>query len=277
MRKIGVGDLNVFEKRLKEEEKSSSSIGKYLRDLRAFVLYLEGRAFEKSDVLEYKKSLCEKYAVASVNSILSSLNCFFKMQHWDEMTVKTLKVQREIFLSNEKELSKGEYECLLRAARKNKRLFYLMQTICTTGIRVSELQFITVEALRCGRTEIHGKGKIRTVFLPRSLCEALKKYARDKKIKGGAVFVTKNGKPLDRSNIWSEMKRLCKEAGVSEKKVFPHNLRHLFARTYYTKERDIVRLADILGHANINTTRIYTMESGEIHCRQIQRLGLFRC
>ena len=168
---------------------------------------------------------------------------------------------------------------LLQAAmrRKNKRLYLLMQTICSTGIRVSEVRCITVEAVGRGIAEIHCKGKRRRVFLPRQLCQMLKQYIKEKTIKSGAVFVTKNGNPLDRSNIWSDMKRLCKEAKVSEKKVFPHNLRHLFARTYYTLQKDIVRLADILGHSSVNTTRIYTMETGEIHRRQIQRLGLLRC
>ncbi len=277
MRSITCKDLNEFQKYLEQEEKSGLTIEKYLRDLRAFLMFLDGRSFEKSDVLEYKKALCVKYAVGSVNSILSSLNCFFKFFNWNEMLVKTIKIQREMFFSEEKELTKAEYERLLFVAGENTRLFFLMQTICSTGIRVSELQFVTVEALKKGRAEILGKGKIRTVFLPNKLCVALKKYAKNKKIKSGSVFVTKSGNPLDRSNIWSEMKRLCKDAGISEKKVYPHNLRHLFARTYYTKQRDIVRLADILGHANINTTRIYTMESGAIHCKQIQNLGLFRC
>ena len=161
--------------------------------------------------------------------------------------------------------------------KKNERLYFLMQTICSTGIRVSEVRHITVEAIRCGVAEINCKGKRRRVFLPTQLCGMLKRYAKEQKIKSGSVFITKNGKPLDRSNIWNDMKKLCKAAKVPEKKVFPHNLRHLFARTYYSLQKDVVRLADILGHSSVNTTRIYTMESGEIHRRQIQRLGLLRC
>ena len=152
-----------------------------------------------------------------------------------------------------------------------------MQTICSTGIRISELSYVTVEAINKGRADINCKGKRRTVFFPKQLCQMLKQYIRAREIKSGAVFITKNGAPLDRSNIWTSMKKLCIEANVSEQKVFPHNLRHLFARTYYTQQKDIVRLADILGHSSVNTTRIYTMESGETHRKQIQRLGLLLC
>jgi len=178
-----------------------------------------------------------------------------------------------------RKLTKAEYERLLTAAKSkhNERLYLLMQTICSTGIRVSELRFITVEAVDRGIAEINCKGKRRQVFLPKELRKMLSQYLRSQKRKSGAVFVTKNGNPLDRSNIWSDMKKLCKSAGVSEKKVFPHNLRHLFARTFYSLQKDVVRLADILGHSSINTTRIYTMETGAVHRRQIERLGLLRC
>jgi site-specific recombinase XerD len=198
---------------------------------------------------------------------------------WYDLRVKNLKIQKQIFASTDKELTKAEYDRLLQAAKqkKNERLYLLMQTICSTGIRVSEVQYITVEAIARGVAEINCKGKRRQVFLPKQLCQILKQYIKEQKRKSGAVFVTKSGNPLDRSNIWSDMKKLCKAANVSEKKVFPHNLRHLFARTYYSLQKDIVRLADILGHSNVNTTRIYTMESGEIHRRQIQKLGLLRC
>ena len=223
--------------------------------------------------------LTERYSVASVNSILSSLNSFFNYLEWYELRVKTIKVQKQIFASTEKELTKAEYERLLTAAKSkhNERLYLLMQTICSSGIRVSELRFITVESLQKEYAEVNNKGKRRIVYLPRDLCKILKTYCKSQNRTSGIVFLTKNGKPLDRSNIWSDMKKLCKEANVSEKKVFPHNLRHLFARTYYSLQKDIVRLADILGHSSVNTTRIYTMESGEIHRRQIQKLGLLRC
>ena len=268
-----------FKNYLIEEEKSKATLEKYIRDIETFYAWVSDKELNKLCVLNYKEYLTENYAVASVNSMLSSINSFFTYLEWYELRVKTIKVQKQIFASNDKELTKDEYERLLTAAKakSNQRLYLLMQTICSTGIRVSELRFITVEAINRGRSEINCKGKRRCAFLPTELCKILKEYVKEQKIKSGAVFVSKNGNPLDRSNIWSDMKKLCKEAGVSEKKVFPHNLRHLFARTYYTLQKDIVRLADILGHSSVNTTRIYTMETGEIHRKQIQRLGLLRC
>ena len=279
MRQLKSAQILKFKKHLIEEEKSKATLEKYVRDIEAFHAWIGEKDLDKSCVLSYKAYLCEKYATASVNSMLSSINSFFTYLEWYELRVKTIKVQKQIFASNEKELTKSEYERLLSAAKakSNQRLYLLMQTICSTGIRVSELRFITVEAINRGRAEINCKGKQRCAFLPTELCKILKEYVKEQKIKSGAVFVSKNGNPLDRSNIWSDMKKLCKEAGVSEKKVFPHNLRHLFARTYYTLQKDIVRLADILGHSSVNTTRIYTMETGEIHRKQIQRLGLLRC
>lgn len=276
MRKITEKTISDFKEYLLVEEKSEATKDKYIRDIKAFCAFIKGREFDKKDVLEYKSHIVEKYAPASVNSMLSSLNALFAFLEWHEMKVKTLKVQKQVFLSSEKELTKGEYEQLLGAARSkgNERLYMLMQTICSSGIRVSEVRFITVEAINREYAEVTSKGKRRRVFLPRELCVMLKRYCRERNIKSGAVFVTKNGRPLDRSNIWSDMKKLCKSAGVSEKKVFPHNLRHLFARTYYSLQKDIVRLADILGHSSVNTTRIYTAESGEIHRHQIQKLGL---
>ena len=279
MRKITLSHIEEFKNYLIEEEKSKATLEKYERDLKAFYLWIGEQELNKACVLNYKAYLCDNYATASVNSMLSSINSFFTYLEWYELRVKTIKVQKQIFASNEKELTKTEYERLLSAAKakSNQRLYLLMQTICSTGIRVSELRYITVEAINKGRAEINCKGKRRCAFLPTELCKILKNYVKEQKIKSGSVFVSKNGNPLDRSNIWSDMKKLCKEAGVSEKKVFPHNLRHLFARTYYTLQKDIVRLADILGHSSVNTTRIYTMETGEIHRKQIQRLGLLRC
>ena len=276
MRRITTEIIESYRDYLISEEKSEATMDKYLRDVREFAEWLGDREFDKTAVLTYKTELTERYAPASVNTILSSLNSFFAFNEWYELKVKTLKIQRQIFVSDEKELTKAEYERLLKAAKskKNERLYLLMQTICATGIRVSELRHITVETVFRGRAEINCKGKRRTVFIPSQLCQILKQYVREQKIKSGAVFVSKNGNPLNRSNIWTDMKKLCKSAGVSEKKVFPHNLRHLFARTYYSIQKDIVRLADILGHTNVNTTRIYTMESGEVHRKQIQKLGL---
>ena len=279
MKTITPMQIKKFYAYLIEEEKASATISKYVHDVEAFAAWLTEDKIDKSVVLAYKNYLLENYSVASANSMLSSLNGFFHYMEWLDLKVKTVKVQRQIFASSDRELTKSEYERLLKAAKdkNNERLYLLMQTICASGIRVSELRYITVEALRAGQAEIHCKGKRRKVFLPNALCKALKKYAQAQKIKSGAVFVTKNGNPLDRSNIWSDMKKLCREANVSEKKVFPHNLRHLFARTYYSVQKDIVRLADILGHSNVNTTRIYTQENGEIHRQQIQMLGLLRC
>ena len=279
MRIITKEIIGNFKKYLITEEKALATLEKYIRDVRAFCAWLGGRAVDKNEILSYKTELCEKYSVASVNSVISALNTFFSFCDWNEFRIKAIKIQRQIFTSKEKELTKQEYESLLKTAesRGNERLFLLMQTICSCGIRVSELKYITVESLRKEYAEINCKGKRRQVLLPTDLCKILKAYAQRQKIKSGPFFITKTGNPLDRSNIWSDMKKLCREAGVSEKKVFPHNLRHLFARTYYSIQKDIVRLADILGHSNINTTRIYTMENGDIHRRQIQKLGLLRC
>lgn len=279
MRTITPMQIKKFYTYLLEEEKAAATINKYVHDVEVFIAWMAADVIDKSVVLSYKNYLLEKYSVASVNSVLSSLNSFFSYMEWFELRVRTVKVQRQIFASSDRELTKSEYKRLLKAAgdKKNERLYLLMQTICASGIRVSELKYVTVEAIRLGQAEINCKGKRRKVFLPNTLCKALKKYAQAQKIKSGAVFVTKKGNPLDRSNIWSDMKKLCKDANVSEKKVFPHNLRHLFARTYYSLQKDIVRLADILGHSSINTTRIYTQENGEIHRQQIQKLGLLRC
>ena len=279
MRKITTEIIKSFNDYLINEEKAAATINKYLHDVGEFQIWLGEQELCKTAVLAYKSYLCERYAPASVNAALSSLNSFFNFVEWYDLRVKNLKIQKQIFASTDKELTKAEYDRLLQAAKqkRNERLYLLMQTICSTGIRVSEVRHVTVEAVARGVAEINCKGKRRQVFLPKQLCQILKQYIKEQKIKSGAVFVTKNGNPLDRSNIWSDMKKLCKAANVSEKKVFPHNLRHLFARTYYSLQKDIVRLADILGHSSVNTTRIYTMETGEIHRRQIQKLGLLRC
>ena len=271
--------INNFKIYLYEEERSDNTIEKYMRDIRFFREWLQGRSIDKSLVIEYKKELCERYAAKSVNSMLSSINAFFTFMGWYDLKVKTLKIQRRIFADKSKELSKTEYERLLAAAKNknNERLYYLMQTIASTGLRVSEIKYVTCEAVRQGQAVINCKGKIRQIFLPKKLCQMLKEYIKSRNIKSGAVFVSKNGRPLDRSNIWKMLKDLCKSAGVSKDKVFPHNFRHLFARTFYSLQKDIVRLADILGHSNIETTRIYTMESGAEHRKLLQKLGLLRC
>ena len=279
MKKITTETIQLFNNYLIDEEKAHATICKYLHDVKEFQTWLGQRELCKMEVLAYKMELCEHYSPASVNAALSSLNSFFRFMEWYDLKVKNLKIQKQIFASSDKNLTKAEYERLLQAAikRKNERLYLLIQTICSTGIRVSEVRYITVKAVNQGVAEINCKGKYRQVFLPKQLCQILKKYVHKQKIKSGSVFITKNGNPLDRSNIWSDMKKLCKAANVSERKVYPHNLRHLFARTYYGLQKDIVRLADILGHSNVNTTKIYTMETGEVHRAQIQKLGLLRC
>lgn len=269
-------EISLYKDHLIDEEKAPATIEKYIRDVNCFAQWLQKEDVYKSDVVEYKAYLIKKYAPASVNSALSSLNSFFDFCKCSDLKIKQLKIQKTIFVQAENELLKEEYNRLLSTALEMKKddLFWIMQTICSTGIRVSELKFITVEALNKGVAEIYNKGKKRRVFLPMQLCVALNKYTTDRNIKSGPVFISKNGIPLDRSNIWSSMKKLCIKSNVSPQKVFPHNLRHLFAHTYYSAQKDIVRLSDILGHSSINTTRIYTMESGEVHKEQIQNLGL---
>ena len=272
-------NIDAFGAYLREQERSDATVEKYMRDVRAFHAYTEGREIDKPLVLAYKAKLQEHYATASVNSALSSLGAFFSFCGHAELCVKRIKQQKSVFAAKERELTRAEYERLLSAAQDkgNRRLYLLMQTVCACGIRVSEVQFITAEAVRRGYADIACKGKRRRVYLPGELCRQLRGYLKEKGIDAGAVFVTRSGKPLDRSNIWSDMKKLCQTARVEQSKVFPHNLRHLFARTYYSIHKDIVRLADILGHSAIDTTRIYTMESGDVHKRQINRLGLVRC
>ncbi len=279
MNKITDNLVQNFCQKLFCEEKSTVTIEKYVRDVRAFQKWLSGKPVKKETVIVYKNYLTENYAPKSVNSMLSSLNSFFDFLNWNDCRVKTLKIQRQIFADKEKELTKKEYGKLLSAALENgnHKMYLLMQTICSTGIRVSELKYITVGAVKARRAIINCKGKMRVVILPEQLCKILVQYIKKERLIKGSVFVTKSGNPLDRSNIWKMLKTLCESAGVSKEKVFPHNFRHLFARTFYSMQKDIVRLADILGHSSINTTRIYTIESGAEHRKQLQMLGLLRC
>lgn len=261
---------------LREQERAAATIEKYVHDLTSLSVFLAGQPVSKGLLLEWKKDLIGRYTPASVNTKLAAVNGFLTFCGLNELRLRKLKIQKALFLSEDKELTKAEYVRLVKAAERaeNERLSLVIQTICATGIRVSELRFITAEAVQCGRAEVSNKGKRRTVFLPDRLRRLLKAYLKKQKITAGAVFVSKHGKPLDRSNIWRNMKKLCESAGVEPSKVFPHNLRHLFARTYYALEKDLSRLADILGHTNVTTTRIYTAESGAVHARQIGRLGL---
>ena len=275
-RKITVELLKKFENSMYENEKSKATVEKYLRDLRCFADFANGRLIDKGLTLEYKAELGHNYALTSANSMLAALNAFLRFAGWHDCQVKQFKIQKKAFCSEEKELSKAEYLSLVRAAesKRNERLSLLIQTICGTGIRVSEVEYITVEAVHRGEAVVSCKGKTRRVFIVSALRKKLLQYAKEQGIISGMIFVTKNGKALNRSNIWAEMKRLCKDAGVSPDKVFPHNLRHLFARTFYGIEKDIAKLADILGHSNINTTRIYIISTGAEHRRKMENMRL---
>lgn len=279
MRRITNNLIKNFREYLLNEEKAVATIEKYIRDITAFAAWICDRELNKELVMEYKHHIVSSYAPASVNSMLSSINSFFVYNEWYELRVKALKIQKQIFADKEKALTKKEYRRLLETAKKknNEQLCLVMQTICSCGLRVSELSAVTVEAIRAKKATINCKGKMRIVMLPDDLCRRLVRYIYENKIKSGAVFVTRNGRPLDRCNIWRMMKKLCTDAGVSSDKVYPHNLRHLFARTFYGIEKDIVKLADILGHSSVNTTRIYTMETYEQHRKLIQKLGLLLC
>lgn len=261
---------------LMEEEKSVATLKKYRHDLNELHNYLQGMLLTKSILIEWKKYLIEKYAPSTVNSMLIAVNGYLRFFSWHDLSMKLLKIQKPLFSDENKELTREEYARLVMTAskRSNARLSLILQTICATGIRVSELKFITIEAVQTGRTEISNKGKRRVIFLPQQLRKLLRKHAQKHGKISGPVFTTRTGKPLDRSNIWRDMKALCTEAKVAPEKVFPHNLRHLFARTFYSLEHDLSRLADILGHSSIVTTRIYTAESGTVHARQMGRLGL---
>ena len=269
--------LRQFAARLKSGERSPGTLEKYLRDVRAFAAWLDGRELTGENAAKWREHLVKTgYAPVTVNSMLSAVNSFFKFLGREDCRIKFLRVQRRTFREQNRELTKAEYQRLLTTAQSygQERLGLLMETICSTGIRVSEVRYITLEAVRWGRADISLKGKIRTILLPSKLCRKLLKYAKKQKIASGEIFLTRSGKSLSRRQIWREMKALCKKAGVEESKVFPHNLRHLFAVSFYKACKDIVKLADILGHSSINTTRIYLVTTGAEHARQLERLGL---
>lgn len=264
-------EISAFRLYLENEEKSKATVEKYLRDVRSFVDFVKDKNLTKEQTLSFKNILVERYAPASVNSMLVAVNAFLDFIGMSECKVKQLKIQRQLFANEEKELSHEEFRRLVSAA-EDSRISAVIQTICGTGIRVSELKYITVEAVQRGKATVNCKNKTRVIFIPLQIKKMLKAYIKKTGISAGSVFVTRSGKPLDRSNIWKEMKALCRRARVSENKVFPHNLRHLFARTFYKIEKDIVRLADLLGHSSINTTRIYTTECGADHIRSIEKV-----
>ena len=269
--------IQAYTRHLQLEERSPATVEKYLRDVRAFALWLNGRTISKELTSEWKTHLvAQNYAPTTINAMLSALNGLFAFLGWGECRVKFLKIQRRLFRDAARELTRPEYERLLSAARSlgRERLALLAETICATGIRVSEVRYITLEAAAAGKAEIALKGKIRVILLPGKLCRKLQKYARQQKIVSGAIFRTGSGRELGRSQIWAELKGLCRHAGVAPEKVFPHNLRHLFATVFYRACRDIVKLADLLGHSSIETTRIYLLTSGVEHEKQLERLGL---
>lgn len=252
------------------------TVQKYLRDVRAFAVFAEAREISKTVVMAFKASLLENYEITSANSMIAAVNAFLRFMGWVDCCIKQFKVQKKAFCSEDKELTKAEYIRLVNTAKQrgNERLYLILQTICGTGIRVSELQFITVEAVNKGEAVVCCKNKTRTVFIVRVLQKKLLDYIKTKGITTGCIFITKSGKPMSRCNIWREMKALCEQTGVSPDKVFPHNLRHLFARTFYSIEKDIAKLADILGHSSINTTRIYIITTGAEHKRKMENMRL---
>lgn len=267
--------LNAFREYLLREEKSTITIEKYIRDAKRFVLFAENQMISKELTVAYKQSLLDqKYTIRSINSMLAGVNCFLTYLGWEDCRVKSFKCQRQTYCTEEKELTKAEYLRLLEASKSMPQLNLILQTICSTGIRISELKYFTIEAVKQGAITVQCKSKTRTILIPGKLRNMLLVFARKRSILSGAIFITKFGNPIDRSNIWSSMKRLCAYANVDSSKVFPHNLRKLFARTFYAIEKDIAKLADILGHGSVETTRIYIMTTSQEHRRKIERLGL---
>lgn len=274
-RTLSKSKMEAFHRYLIREEKSTATVEKYTRDVRAFFVFAGERAVTKELMMAYKNDLVERgYAVRSINSMLASLNSLLNFLGWTDCKVKNFRQQRQTYCTEERELSKSEYMRLLEAAKSDLRLRLILQTICGTGIRVSELQYFTVDAVSHGEITVSCKSKTRTILLPGKLRKLLLDYAKNRHVRSGAIFQTRNGKPLNRSNIWLQMKKLCRAADVQASKVFPHNLRKLFARTFYRIEKDIAKLADILGHSSIDTTRIYIISTGTEHRRKIEKLGL---
>jgi len=276
-KKLAEKEVDAFAQSLRDEEREPGTIEKYMRDIRAFIAWADCREINKELASAWKDHLKEQgLKPETINSKLSALNKFFSFLGWNDFRVKYLKIQHKLFRCADKDLTKEEYKKLYNTAVElgKNRLALLMEVICATGIRVSEVKYITVESARAGRADISLKGKIRTILLPGKLCRKLEKYARKQKTVSGEIFLTRNGKGLSRRQIWAELKALCKKAGVEESKVFPHNLRHLFAQTFYRIYKDIVKLADVLGHSSIETTRIYLISTGAEQARQLERLGL---
>ena len=275
-RKITEETLAAFARQLGEEDRSPATLEKYLREVRQFAAFLGGREVTRELAAAWREELSARQSPATVNGKLTALDRLLAFLGWEDCRVKHLRVQRQLFRDSARELSREEYARLVETARRlgRGRLSLLMETICATGIRVSEVRYITAEAVREGRTEIALKGKIRTILLPGKLCRKLEKYARQKKITSGELFLTRSGRPMSRKQIWAEMKGVCRAAGGAPSKVFPHNLRHLFARCFYRVSRDVAKLADVLGHSSIETTRIYLISTGAEHARTLDQLRL---
>ena len=273
---LNENDLMRFKNYLVSNENSIATVEKYVRDVRLFLSFSKSGTFDRQTVLCYKEWLSENYKVSSANSMIAGLNAFFRFLDLAFLCVKQFKIQRQAYRPSEKELTKEEYVRLIKTAQSkhNEKLNLIIQTICSTGIRVSELKFITAEAVNRGEATVELKGKVRKIFIVPELKNKLIRYMRQQDIKSGCIFLTRNGKPILRNNVWRDMKSLCKDANVSPSKVFPHNLRHLFARTFYGIEKDIAKLADILGHSNVNTTRIYIITTGAEHRRKMQNMRL---
>lgn len=269
-------NIKKYGEYLKDQEKSENTIRKYTHDAEGFAEYCDGRKPDREIVLAYKRHLLEKYKISSVNSMLIAVNGFLTFIGCGNMKVHSCRQQRQIFRSEQKELNREDYEELIRAATKNgkHRLACILQTMGSTGIRIGELDHITVEAVERGAAVIRSKGKERVIPLTEALCSLLQSYCSREGICSGPVFVTRGGRPVDRRNVWMDMKRLSRDANISESKVFPHNLRHLFATSFYEKEHDLVRLADFLGHSSVETTRYYTMISSREACMRQLELGM---
>jgi len=269
--------ISDFQAHLRREDRSPGTVEKYVRDVGGLRCWLDGRAVDREVVTAWRDHLLSRgYAPVTVNSMLAACNSLFRFLGWEDCRVRFLKIQRRVFRAPERELTSGEYQRLLQTARRDgkERLELLMESICACGIRASEVRYLTVEAVRRKRADVSLKGKIRTILIPAKLCRKLLDYAKKQKIASGEIFLTRNGTGMNRKQIWAAMKSLCEKAGVAASKVFPHNLRHLFARTFYTASRDIAKLADVLGHSSIETTRIYLLSSGNEHARQMEQLGL---
>ena len=275
-RRLTASVLNRFRQELLRRERSAPTIEKYLHDVRTFAVWLDGREVTPEAVLAWKRELVDQFKPGTVNGKLAAVNALFAFAGWPDCQARSLKVQRRAFRDNARELTKEEFYRLVATAERlgKDRLALLLEAIGSTGVRVSEVKYFTVEAVRLGRAEIALKGKIRTILLPGKLCRKLLKYARKQKIASGEIFLTRSGKPINRKQIWAEMKALCKQAGVQPGKVFPHNLRHLFAQTFYHQTHDVVKLADVLGHSSLSTTRIYLISTGAEHRKELEKLQL---